>query len=158
MRPAVNRVDVIGETENAFRISVVVLQPNLHSHVIALGFHVDWLVMKHLLAAVKMLNELGNATVVFELCRFGFASLGVSCALIGERDQQAFVEESQFTEALRKGVVVVFSTSGEDGLVRQEADFGPPLFRGTGLLQLAGGLAFGICLLPGKSITPNLQL
>src|SRR6266536_1066255 len=118
MRSAVNRVDVVGEAENAFGISVVVLQANLHGDAIALGFHVDRLVMQNLFAAVQVLNEFGNSAVVFELC-----SLGVSCALIGERDQQAFVEESQFAQALRQGVVVIFSTPGEDGLVWQKADF-----------------------------------
>src|SRR6266498_835857 len=136
MRSAVNRVDVVGEAENAFGISVVVLQANLHGDAIALGFHVDRLVIQNLFAAVQVLNEFGNSAVVFELCRFGFASLGVSCALIGERDQQAFVEESQFAQALRQGVVVIFSTPGEDGLVWQKADFGSPLLARSSLLQL----------------------
>ena len=46
MRAAVHGVDVVGEAEHRFRIGVVVLQPDLHDHAAALGFHVDGLVVQ----------------------------------------------------------------------------------------------------------------
>ena len=97
------------------------MQSNLHGHVVALGFHVDGLIVQYLLAAIQVLNEFGNATVVFEFGGFGFAGLRVSGALVGERDQQALVQKRQLAQALRQGVVVIFSR-GENAFVRQEAD------------------------------------
>ena len=49
--------------------------------------------MQHCLAAIQVLNELGNAAVVLKFGRLGFAGLGISGPLVSERDQQAFVEE-----------------------------------------------------------------
>ena len=83
MRASVDRVDVVGETENGFRVGVVVLQADLDVHVFFVGFHVDGLVVERLLAAVQVLDEFGYATVVLELGSFGFAGLGVGLALIG---------------------------------------------------------------------------
>src|SRR5579871_638725 len=96
MRSAINRVDVVGKTENAFRIAVVVLQPNFYRDAVTLGFHVDWLVMQHLLAAIEVLDELGDSAVVFEIRGLRLASFGVRRTLVGERYQQALVEECQF--------------------------------------------------------------
>ena len=45
------------------------------------------------------------------------------CALVGERDEQALVQERQFAQALRERVEVVFG-GGEDALVGQEMNFG----------------------------------
>ena len=87
-----------------------------------------------------------------------FAGLCVGGSFVSERDQQAFIQESQFAQALCQGVVVVFS-GGKDASVGQEVDFGSCLrFHGAGLLQLAGGLAFGIGLLPGKSVAPDFEI
>ena len=81
MRAAIDGVDVVGEAENGFRVAVVVLQADLHGHAAALGFHVDRLVVQHLLAAVQVLDEFGDAAVVFELGALGLAGLGVGlCA------------------------------------------------------------------------------
>ena len=43
-------------------------------------------------------------------------------------------------------------------LVGQEVDFGAALLAGARFLQLAGGLAFGIGLLPGKSVAPDFEI
>ena len=115
MRAAVNRVDVVGEAEHGLGVAVVVLQPDFHDHAVALGFHVDRLVVQHLLAAVQVLDELRDAAVVLELGGLGFAGFRIGGALIGQRDQQAFVQEGQLAQALRQRVVVVFGR-GEDAL------------------------------------------
>ena len=86
MRAAVDRVDVVGKGEDRLGVAVVVLQRDLHRHVVALGFHVDRLVVQHLLAAVQVLDELGDAAGVLELGALGFAGLRVGGALVGQRD------------------------------------------------------------------------
>ena len=73
MAAAVNRVDVVGEAENAFGVAVVILNADFHGHAIALGFHVDRLVMQHRLAAIQVFYKFSDAAVVFELSRFSFA-------------------------------------------------------------------------------------
>ena len=121
MRAAVDGVDVVGETENRFGVGVVVLQADLHGHAVALGFHVDGLVVQHLFAAVQVLDEFGDAAVVLEVGGLGIASLGVGGALVGERDQQAFVQEGELTQALRQRVVVIFG-DGEECFCREGSE------------------------------------
>ncbi len=87
----------------------------------------------------------------------GLAGLGVGGALVGQRDQQAFVQKCQLAQALGQGVVVVFG-GGEDFFVGNEVDLGSALLGRAGFLQLAGGLALGICLLPGGAVAPDLEL
>ena len=157
VRASVHGVDVVGEAEHGLGVGVVVLQPDLHDYAAALGFHVDGLVMQHLLAAVQMLDELSDATVVLELGGLRLARFRISGAFVGQRDQQAFVQESQFAQALRQGVVVVFR-GGKDASVGQEVNFGSKLLAGAGFLQLAGGLALGIGLLPGKTVAPDFEI
>ena len=86
-----------------------------------------------------------------------FASFRVSGALVGERNQQTFIQERQFAQALRQRVIAVFGC-GKNGPIGQEVDFGSKLLAGAGFLQLAGGIAFGVSLLPGKSIAPDFQI
>ena len=157
MRAAVDGVDVVGEAEHRLGIGVVVLQSDLHVHAVAVVFHVDGLVVQHLLAAIEMLDELGDAAVVLELGVLGLAGLRIGGALIGQRDQQSLVEECEFAQALRQRVVVIFGR-GEDGTVGQEVNLGSALLGRAGLLQLAGGLALGIVLLPGGAVAPDFQL
>ena len=90
---AVNRVDVIGEAEHRLGIAVVILQRDLHGYVVTLGFHVDRLVVEHALATIQVLDELGDPAVVLELRALGLPGLLVSGALVGERDEQPFVQE-----------------------------------------------------------------
>ena len=49
----------------------------------------------------------------------GLAGLGIGGALVGERDQQALVQEGQFAQALRQGVLVVLG-DGENLAVGNE--------------------------------------
>src|SRR6185369_2020201 len=157
VRAPVHGVDVVGETKHRLRVGVVVLQPDFHDYAAALGFHVDGLVVQDLLAAIQMLDELGDAAVVFELGRLGFASFRVGGALIGEGDQQAFVQECQLAETLRQRVEVVFR-GGKDASIGQEVNFRSKFLAGARFLQLSGGVAFGISLLPGEAIAPDFEI
>ncbi len=77
-----------------------------------------------------MLDELGDAAVVLELAALGFVSLGVSLALVGQGDDQTFIEEGEFAEALRKRVEVVFESGGENGFVGNEVNLGAGFYFG----------------------------
>ena len=106
MRAAIDRVDVVGEAEDRLRVAVVVLQRDLDLDVVARGLHHDRLVVQNLLAAVEVLDELGNAAGILELSAAGFAGLGVGGALVGERDFQALVQEGHLAQSLGQRVVV----------------------------------------------------
>ena len=67
MRAAVDGVDVVGKGEDRLGVAVVVLQRDLDLDAVALGFHVDRLVVQHLLAPVEVLDELRDAAGVLEL-------------------------------------------------------------------------------------------
>jgi hypothetical protein len=158
MRAAIDGVDVVGEAENRFGVGVVVLQADLHGHAIAFGLHVDRLIVQHLFAAIEVLDEFRDAAVVFELRGLGLAGFRIGGALVGKRDQQTFVQECQFAQTLRQRVEVVLGDR-ENALVGQEMDFRPTLrLYLARFFQLAGGLTFGIGLLPGESIAPDFQI
>src|SRR6266478_4467052 len=157
MGATVHGVDVVGKAENTFGISVVVLQPDLHGHAIALGFHVDGFFVEHLLSLVEVLDEFCNAATVLEFSLLGLTGLGISSALVNKSDEQAFIQKSQLAQALRQGVKVVFRGS-KDFPVRQKMDFGAGLFGRTDFLELGGGFSFGVALLPSEPITANFQV
>ena len=157
MRAAVHRVDVVGEGEDGLGVGVVVLQADLHGDAVALGLHVDGLVVQHLLAAVEVLDELGDATRVLEELLLGFAGLGVGGALVGERDLQALVEEGKLAQALGKRVVVELG-DGEDGAVGQEVDLGAELLGWLHAAQLADGRALAVVLLPCIAVAPDFDV
>ena len=157
MRAAIDGIDVVREAENRLRIRVVVLQPDLHVDAVAVVFHVDRLVVQHLLAAIEMLDELRDAAVVLEVGMLGFARLRIGRALVGQRDQQSLIQERQFAQPLRQRVVVVFGR-GENAAIGQEVNLRPGLHLGDArLLQLVGGIALGIRLLPGRAVAPDFQ-
>ena len=113
--------------------------------------------MQRLLAAIQVLDKFRDAAVVLELSRLGVAGLRVSRALIGQRDEQALIQEGQLAKPLRQRVEVVLGDS-EDFFIGQELNFGPTLLGGAGLLELAGRLALRICLLPGETVTPDFEI
>src|SRR5579862_4555394 len=158
MRAAVDGVDVVGEAEDGFGVAVVVLQSDFHSHAASLGFHVDGLVVQHLLAPVEVLDEFGDPAVVFEFGVLGLAGFRVGGTLVGQRDNQALVQKGQFAQPLGERVVVVFGRR-EDAAVRQKVNLGSSFYFGdAGFFQFAGRLALGIGLLPGGTIAPDFEL
>src|SRR6202522_400632 len=101
MRSSIYGVDVIRETENGFGVGIIVLKADFDVDFVLIGFHIDNFVVERLLAAVEMLDEFGDATVVFEFGALGFSGLGVGLALVGQRDHETFVQERQFAQTLR---------------------------------------------------------
>ncbi len=124
---------------------------------VAIVFHVNGFVVQRLLAAIEVLDELCNATVVFEFGVFGLARLRIGGAFVGQRDQQSLVEECEFAQALRQRVVVILGR-GEDRAIGEEVNLRPSLLGRTRLLQLVGRVALGIVLLPRRPISPDFEI
>src|SRR5207237_10923199 len=94
---------------------------------------------------------------VVEVVRLGLVGLRIGGGLGGQSDEQAFVEEGQLTQALAERIEVVFG-SGENFFIGDEVHLGAALLGGASFLELAGGLALRIGLLPDVAIAPNLQI
>jgi hypothetical protein len=157
MRAAVDGVDVVGEAEDGLGVAVVVLQRDVHLDAVARGLHHDRLVVENCLAAVEMLDELGDAAGVLELGAAWLAGLGIGGALIGERDFEALVEEGHLAQSLGQGIVVELG-DGEDRLVGQEMHLGSAPLAVSRHAQLAGGRTAAEVHLPGVAVAPDFDV
>src|SRR5216683_2167947 len=136
--------------ENVFAVGVVVLQRDFDFDCAALAFDVDGRIVERGLAAVEMLDEFGDAA--------GEAKLrGFFSTFVSQRDLQALVQEGEFAKALRQRVEAIGRLI-EDGGIRVKRDFRSGFARFSGLLQLGGGLAFFVGLLPDSSVARNFEL
>src|SRR5262249_39561659 len=156
-RAAVHGVDVVGKAEDGFRVAVVVLQSDFHLYAITLGFHVDGPVVQDAFAPIQVLDELSDTAGVFEFQTLSLAGLGVSLALISQRDLQAVIQEGQFAQALGQRIEVIFR-DGQDFLVRKEMDLGAAFFGSSGFPKFTLRLALGIGLLPDVAFAPNFEI
>src|SRR6266852_2527354 len=94
VRAAVDSVNRVRESKNIFTVGIVVLQRDFNLDSAALALDVNRRVMQRLFSAIQVLDELRDAAGELEF-------RGLFRALIGERDLQALVQESQFAQALR---------------------------------------------------------
>ena len=109
--------------------------------------------MQNVLAAIQMLDELGNAAAVVEL-----VALDGILAFVGQRDLEALVQERQFAQPLRQRVEVECARI-HDGGVRLERDLRAGLVAGLARpLQWAFRDAARVLLLPGCLVAPDLEL
>jgi hypothetical protein len=154
---AIHRVDVVGKGKDRLGVGVVVLQRNLHGHVVTLGLHVDRLFVQDLLALVQVLDELGDASDILELLVLALTGLRIGRALVGQVNLQALVQEGQLTQPLGQGVVVVLRDR-EDRLVRKEVDLRSQALRRSHLTQLADRVTLRVVLRPGKAVAPYLDV
>ncbi len=119
--------------------------------------------MQHTLAAIEVLDELGDAAGVTEFGAARFPGLGVGGALVSQRNLQALVEESHLAQALGQRVVVELG-GDEDALVGQEVHLGAAALAGAGLQQFRSGNTLRVALLVGVAglarpfRTPDLHL
>src|SRR5258708_2777431 len=140
MRTTINGVDGVSEGKNIFAVSVVVLQRDFDFDGPALAFDVDGRIVQRRLSAVQMLDEFGDAAGKPKL-------RALLRALVGERDFQALIQESQFAKALRQRVEAEGSLI-EDAWIRVRRDFRSGFAPFSGLLQLGSGLPFFLGLFP----------
>ena len=99
VRAAIHGVDVVGKTEQRFRVSIVVLQRYFDTDRSArtglIAFHVNRVFVEHGFSAVEMLDEFRYAAVINELGRFFRLH-----SFVGQRDLEAFVEKRQLAQPL----------------------------------------------------------
>src|SRR5690348_2396864 len=150
MRAAVNGVDGVGKAKNIFRVAVVVLQRDFHFDSVALAFDVNGGIVEDGFAAIEMLDEFGDAAGE---AKFRFFAV----ALVLESDFEAFVQEGQFAQALRKRVETQLD-GGKNRGIRMKSDFRSGLFGFAGVFQFGSGMAFFVALLPDLAFAPDFQI
>ena len=100
MCAALVRVDVVRERIHRLRIAVVPLQRDLGVDAVLLAAHVDRLLVHCSLVLVQVLHERNDAAVVVEM-------VVLPVALIVEGDDDAPVQEGQFSQPLRQDVEAI---------------------------------------------------
>ncbi len=89
----------VGEREKYFGgVAVVVLQRDLHFHLVALSFNENWRIVQHAFAFVQVLDEFRDAAGV---AKFSF----LAAAFVVQRDFEAFVQKRQFAQTLCERVI-----------------------------------------------------
>ena len=156
MGSTIHGVDVVGEAEQRFGVTVVILEGDLHGDGAAgtelLALNVNGVLVQDGLALVEVADELRDTTGIEEFCDF----FGVF-ALVSQGDLQALVEEGEFAEALRQGVEVVVRRL-HDGEVRLEGNAGTGFFTGfAGRCEGSHGDSLFIVLFPGEGIFFTLR-
>src|ERR1700735_2035105 len=150
MRTAVDSVDGVGKGKNIFGIAVVILQRDFYIHLLALAFHVNRRIVERLLAAIQVLDEFSDASGEAELSFF----VG---AFVLQRDFQAFIQEGQLAEALRKRVKAI-NGGGKNVGISMKCDFRSGLSGFAGGFQFGSGHALFVGLLPDFAVAPDFQI
>src|SRR5215467_2608742 len=123
-------IDVVGERENLFLVSVVILKGDFQVDAVAHSLKIDHLVVQRGLVLIKMLDKGNDAPCVVELMFF-FVSL------IFDRDQQTFIQKREFPKPLRQGIEAEFS-GFENGRIRFKRNFGSAPVRMSRGFQASG--------------------
>src|SRR5204862_8257838 len=150
VRPALARVDVVRERDDALLIPVVVLQRDLDLGVTLLPLEEQHLRVDRRLVLVEVLDELDDAALVEE-------GVAPPVALVLDDDLEAPVEERQLAQAVRERV------EGERRLLEDrgvglEADDRPGLLRGAGRGERRLRHAALVPLRPLLALAPDLDL
>src|SRR5260370_13376210 len=121
VRFAIDSVDGIRKSKYVFTVRVVVLQRDFNLHGAALPLDINRRIVQRGFSAIQMLDEFSDAAGELEF-------RGLFRALIGERDLQALIQESQLAQALCQGVKAVDGLL-ENRRVGMEGNFRPGLAR-----------------------------
>ncbi len=108
--------------------------------------------MQHTLVFVEVLNELGDTAPIIEFV----SALGLF-ALVLNRDSNTFVEESFFSQPLRKFVKTELGRV-EDLQIGFEGDLRSAFASLAGLLQTAHWNSSGVILFVGQAVAPDFQM
>ena len=128
MRPALVRVDVVGEAEHGLLVGRVPLHRDLDRALVAVALEEDDLLADRVLVLVEVPDEVLDAALVLER---RLLALG---AVILDADLQPAREERGLAQALFEDREVELGDL-EDLRVRQEVDGGARLLRGLTLLE-----------------------
>ena len=122
---ALDGVDVVDVRVDVLVEAGVVLQGQLHHHVVAFPRGEDGFLDERFPGGVQVLDELDQAALRVELLAQGLTVVA-RLPLVGERDADAPVEVGQFPQTGGQGLEAVLGL-GEDGVVGQEVHDGAGL-------------------------------
>src|SRR5215469_9733022 len=137
MRPAFDRVDIVGVAEDAFMNRVGPLQGAIDVDPVAHRMEVDH-VMQRFAALVEDLDEFADSAFEMEL-------LALAVALVGEPDAQAAVEIRHLAQIARDQLVLELDL-GKNFRVGRKRGFGPGLLCAALLFDLGLGDAALVAL------------
>ncbi len=149
---ALDGVDRVRERVNRLVVRVVPLKRDLELDAFAAARQEDRLGVEHLPGLVQVLNELDDSAFVVKERLADL--LG---PLVGERDLDALIQESQFAKTLRQGVVGKHQVF-EHLRVRLEGDLGAAALGGSDLAELADRFPALEVLAVGRALAPDLDL
>ncbi len=148
---AFDRIDIVREREDVFRVGIVPLHGDLDRHAAALALQIDHVVVDLVLAAIEMFDERDDAALVVEL--LALAAL----ALVLERDAHAAVQERELTQAASEDVEAIIDRV-EDFVIGAKAYRGAALVRHTGLLERFVRNAAHVTLAIDLPVAPDFDL
>ncbi len=157
VRAAIDGVDVVGEAEDRLGVAIVVLQGDFNGEHAAVGQSTfalkgDRLLMQYALAAVEVLNELGDTAAVMEL-----VNLERVLTFVIQGNLQALVEKCQFPQPLGESVVVEHARV-HDGGIGTESNLCARFSAGLASARQGSlGNSLGVLLLPSATVAPNFD-
>src|SRR5688572_11588984 len=143
-------IDVVCEGKDLFLIAVVVLQGDLEIDTFLDSLKVNHLLVKRRFVLVEMFYEGNDSAGVVEV-------MSLFRAFIFNGDEQALVQEGEFSKSLRKGLEDELG-SFEDPGVRLEVNPRAPLIRLRRAAEVASRGASFIPLDPDLATSPDLEL
>src|SRR5919108_6686105 len=132
MRAAFDRIDIVGEGKNIFRVAVIPLHSDFDVNVVFFTFKVDNAWMHGGFGPIQMFDERQEPALVEKL-------MFLLASLVFNGNLEAAVQERQFTQPLRKNIETEFHRF-ENLRVGFKGDSRPTLFGLADLLKF--GLRF----------------
>jgi hypothetical protein len=143
-------IDVIGEGEEAFSISIIVLKGDLHLDAALHPFDIDGFGMNAILVLIQVFDEGDDPSFVIKLVLL----IG---PLIFDADEKAFIQEGQLPQTLGKRIETELGGLKDPG-IGFETDLGPGMFRLPGHFEFGRDITPFIHLMVDFAVSPDLQL
>src|SRR5207253_8321791 len=140
----------VGEREDLFLISVVVLHGDLEIDTFADTFEIDDFIVQRFFVLVEVLNERNDAAGIVK-----FVLLLV--ALVFDRNEQSAIEKGEFSKTLGKNIEAE-CRGLEDSVVGLEADLGSTPIRMSGHLERTRWNAPVVALYIHLAPAPDLEI
>ena len=143
-------IDGVGEREECFIVTIVVLESHLNLDIVSFSLDVNWLVVQDVLVLVEVLNEVDNsAFIVKPQFLVGAQILNIN--------HQSSVEKSQFSHALSQCLKAELQCF-KHLRIWLESDLRSPLFRLARFPERSHWNAALVTLAIDLAVTPNLQV
>jgi len=147
--PTVALWNVVGITENVFRITIVPLQRSLDANIVFHCREMEYGRVYRCLVAIQVLDKRLDAALVFK-------NIFLFSALVNEMDVHTRIEKRQFAQAPGQNLILKLDI-GKGPVARLEAQGRTGSFRVTDDRQRRRGLAVHVFLLVGLAFAMNGQ-